>query len=165
MGHVNLQSLKRMVTNGKLLNIDNLTEKPMFCKPCALGKMKRLSLKQKITTCAKCLFKLVHSDVGGPITPISRKGYCYWITFTDDHNHFPWVYFMKHKSEAHTIYYQWKSDIYAIFQCKIEQLNLPENLISWLHMDRAGEYMGAKFKAELHADSAIHESSAPYTQE
>ena len=44
--------------------------------------------------------QMAHTDVGGPITPASREGYKYWMVIVDDFTCFPWVYFMKHKSEA-----------------------------------------------------------------
>ena len=34
----------------------------------------------------------------------SREGFQYWITFFDEYTHFLWVYFMKRKSEAQSIY-------------------------------------------------------------
>ena len=48
--------------------------------------------------------QMVHTDVGGPITLASREGYKYWMVIVDDFTHFPWVYFMKHKSEAPNVY-------------------------------------------------------------
>ena len=58
---------------------------------------------------------MVHTDVGGPITPASREGKKYWMVIVDDFTCFPWVYFMKHKSEAPNIYRQWRSDIQTYF--------------------------------------------------
>jgi len=43
---------------------------------------------------------MVHTDVGGPISPQSHEGYKFWLVIVDDFSCFPWVYFMKHKSEA-----------------------------------------------------------------
>ena len=165
MGHTNLQKLRRMVASGKLQDVDRVTGKPQFCEPCVLGKMKRLSLKAKRTPRAEHPFQLIHSDVGGPITPISREGFRYWITFTDDCTRFPWIYFMKHKSEARSIYHQWKSDIFVVFQCEVEQLSISENFIKWFRADGAGEYLGAEFETELQDKGVLHKSSAPYTQE
>ena len=49
---------------------------------------------------AKDLLELVHSDVCGPMSVQARGGYEYFITFTNDHSRFSYVYLMKQKSET-----------------------------------------------------------------
>ena len=46
------------------------------------------------------LLELVHSDVCGPTNIRARGGYEYFITFTDDHSRYGYVYLMQNKSEA-----------------------------------------------------------------
>ena len=46
------------------------------------------------------LLELIHTDVCEPINIRARGGYEYFITFTDDHSKYGYVYIMQHKSEA-----------------------------------------------------------------
>ena len=69
------------------------------CESCLEGKMtKRPFLVRGNRT--NVLLELVHTDVCGPINIRVRGGYEYFITFTDDHSRYGYVYLMQHKSEA-----------------------------------------------------------------
>ncbi|KAL0401918.1 UNVERIFIED_CONTAM: Retrovirus-related Pol polyprotein from transposon RE2 [Sesamum latifolium] len=43
---------------------------------------------------------LVHTDVCRPLNISARGGFSYFITFTDDHSRYGYVYLMRYKSEA-----------------------------------------------------------------
>ncbi|KAL0448472.1 UNVERIFIED_CONTAM: Retrovirus-related Pol polyprotein from transposon TNT 1-94 [Sesamum latifolium] len=49
---------------------------------------------------AKGLLDLVHTDVCGPLSIPARGGFSYFITFTDDHSRYGYIYLMRYKSEA-----------------------------------------------------------------
>ncbi|KAL0455125.1 UNVERIFIED_CONTAM: hypothetical protein Slati_0851700 [Sesamum latifolium] len=49
---------------------------------------------------ANGLLDLVHTDVCGPLSVPARGGFSYFITFTDDHSRYDYVYLMRYKSEA-----------------------------------------------------------------
>ncbi|KAL0434592.1 UNVERIFIED_CONTAM: hypothetical protein Sradi_0167100 [Sesamum radiatum] len=49
---------------------------------------------------ANSLLDLVHTDVCGPLSIPARGGFSYFITFTDDHSRYDYVYLMRYKSEA-----------------------------------------------------------------
>ena len=49
---------------------------------------------------ASDLLGLIHSDVCGPMSTHARRGFNYFITFTDDFSRFGYVYLMRHKFEA-----------------------------------------------------------------
>ena len=66
---------------------------------CLEGKMTKRSFNAKGNR-AKDLLELVHSDVCGPMSVQARGGYEYFITFTNDHSRFGYVYLMKQKSET-----------------------------------------------------------------
>src|SRR5437588_4197938 len=138
-----------MVKNGQLHEISTLTGTPAFCEPCIIAKMKKLPFKASGETRTTCPFKLVHADVGGPITPISREGYRYWLVIVDDFTRFLWVYLMKHKSEVPSTYQKWKSDIQAYFQLKPAGECITASAIKYLRSDNGGEFISAQFRDQL----------------
>ena len=64
------------------------------CEYCLLGKITKTSFKRKSERHG-VLLGLIHSDVCGPLNIAAREGYSYFITFTDDHSSFGYVYLMK----------------------------------------------------------------------
>jgi hypothetical protein len=115
MGHMGINWLKQMVNKKQLEGVTELTGHPEFCEPCVLSKMKKLPLPRAERQKTVAPFEIVHSDVGGPVSPASPTGYCYWITFTDNRTWYPWIFYMKHKNKVFGIYKQFQADIKAFF--------------------------------------------------
>ena len=118
MGHVSPNQIQQMIKSGQLPKIDTLSGTPTFCEAYTLGKMKKLPFELQDGPHTTHPLEMVHTDVGGPITPITQEGHRYWIVIIDDFTCFPWVYFMKHKSKALGIYNQWRTDIKFSFILK-----------------------------------------------
>ena len=110
-----MDQIQHMVKEGQLPGIDSLTSTPDFCELCTVAKMKKLPFAHIEGPQTTQSFQMVHTDIRGPITPASREGKRYWMVIVNDFTCFPWVYFMKHKSEAPNIYRQWRSDIQTYF--------------------------------------------------
>lgn len=70
------------------------------CSTCALGKLKRNSFPKTGGTRSKAPLDLVHSDAVGKITPVSKGGSNYFVTFIDDYSRYTVVYPMKTKNEV-----------------------------------------------------------------
>ncbi|KAL0292716.1 UNVERIFIED_CONTAM: Retrovirus-related Pol polyprotein from transposon TNT 1-94 [Sesamum calycinum] len=88
----------RKLVYSKSLEIDDLDNLPT-CKSCLKGKMtKKLFVGQ--STIADSQLDLIHTDVCGPLNTPARGEYSYFITFTDDHSRYGYVYIMRYKSEA-----------------------------------------------------------------
>jgi hypothetical protein len=164
MGHIDPKSLKKMVDHGQLEDIDTVTGTPRFCEPCVLGKMRKQPFKHKGQHATHPL-QVVHSDVGGPVSPPDRYGNQYWITFTDDYGRFPWIYFMKKKSEALSVFRQWKHNVETFFKTEIGELHLSLNWLDFFQTDNSTEYLNALFKAELSCGGTIHHTTAADTPE
>ncbi|KAL0394986.1 UNVERIFIED_CONTAM: Transposon Ty2-B Gag-Pol polyprotein [Sesamum latifolium] len=84
---------------------------------------------------ANSLLDLVHTDVCGPLNTLARGGYSYFITFTDDHLRYDYVYLMRYKSEAFGRFKEYK----------LEVENQIGHKIKTLRSDRGGEYLNGEF--------------------
>ena len=89
LGHINLNRINRLVKEGILGDL--VLQQMEDCESCLEEKMtKRPFLAKGNRTNA--LLELVHTDVYGPINIRARGGYEYFITFTNDHFRYGYVY-------------------------------------------------------------------------
>ena len=96
--------------------------------------------------------KLIHSDVGGPVTPTSAGGARYWLTFTNDFTHRTWIYFMKEKYESlHKL-----QEFVAWIQRQSNQK------VKCLRSDNEGEYNNKIFYAWFKETGIQWEPTVPY---
>ena len=82
------------------------------------------------------MLDLIHSDLCGPISFVSLRGFEYYVTFIDDHSRKTWIYFLRSK----------KHEVLQRFQ---EFIALVENQtwrrIRALKSDNKGEYTSKDF--------------------
>ncbi|KAL0401902.1 UNVERIFIED_CONTAM: Retrovirus-related Pol polyprotein from transposon TNT 1-94 [Sesamum latifolium] len=97
LGHISKDRIRRLVDT-KSLKIDDLDHLPT-CESCLKKKMTKKPFVIQ-SAIAKGLLDLVHTDVCGPLSILARGGFSYFITFTDDHLRYGYVYLMRYKSEA-----------------------------------------------------------------
>ena len=81
LGHVNEKCILKVHQNGLIHSFD--LESFETCESCLLGKMTKAPFT-RYSERASDLLGLIHTNVCGPISSISRGGYQYFITFTDD---------------------------------------------------------------------------------
>jgi transposase InsO family protein len=165
MGHASEDRLRRMVKHGQLDGIKTVTGKLQFCEPCILGKMKKLPFQPHAHRQTSSPFELIHTDLGGPISPQTPSGFKYWMIFVDDYTRYPWICFLKHKSEALDRIRRLYHDIQAHFKQKIGNIHLCEGYRQTLHSDGGGEFTGNDVERFLRSEGIFHETSAAYTQE
>ncbi|KAL0449027.1 UNVERIFIED_CONTAM: hypothetical protein Slati_1459100 [Sesamum latifolium] len=82
-----------------------------------------------------CLLDLIHTNVCGPLNTPARGGYSYFITFTDDHSRYGYVYLMRYKYEAF--------GRFKVYKHEVE--NQIGHKIKTLRSDRGGEYLSGEF--------------------
>ncbi|KAL0325380.1 UNVERIFIED_CONTAM: Retrovirus-related Pol polyprotein from transposon TNT 1-94, partial [Sesamum radiatum] len=132
LGHISQDRMKRLV-DSKSLEIDNLDNLPA-CESCLKGKMNRKPFVGQ-SKLANSLLDLIHTDVCGPLNTQTRGGFSYFITFTDDHSRYGYVYLMRYKSEAFVRFKE--------FRLEVE--NQTGRKIKTLRSDRGGEYLSGEF--------------------
>ena len=88
---------------------------------------------------AKEILGLIHTDVCGPMNTTAMRGFNYFITFTDDHSRFGYVFLMRHKYESFEMFKRYRSEVEK--QTKKD--------IKILRSDRGGEYLSSEFLAYL----------------
>lgn len=69
------------------------------CKGCVLGNFVKAYFPRSDTR-SEGVLDLVHSDVCGPMSKNSLRGYEYFFTFIDDFSRKTWIYFLKTKDEV-----------------------------------------------------------------
>lgn len=79
----------------------------MFCSTCFMGKAHRLHSSASYTTYSQPL-KLIFSDLWGPYPNPSTLGFNYYMSFADAYSKFTWLYLLKSKSKAFTVFKQFK---------------------------------------------------------
>ena len=98
-------------------------------------------------------WKIIHTDVCGPMSIPARGGFLYFITFTDDISRYGYIYLMKHKSETF--------EKFKEFQNEVE--NQRGKKIKFLRSDRGGEYLSYEFDEHLKSCGIVPQLTPPGT--
>ena len=154
LAHLNFQDLGRL-SSGMVdgMNIQSKKVPTEVCVPCTLGKAHLLPVSKERTQNTKKPFELVHSDLCGPITPVSLGGAQYILTLTDDYSRVSWVRFLKKKSEVAEQVQNWIT--------KVEKQYGKD--VARFRSDRGGEYLNTVLKAYFAKKGIQHELTVAYT--
>ncbi|KAL0457783.1 UNVERIFIED_CONTAM: Retrovirus-related Pol polyprotein from transposon TNT 1-94 [Sesamum latifolium] len=102
---------------------------------------------------ASGLLNLIHTDVCGPLNTLTRGGYSYFITFTDDRSRYGYVYLMRYKYEA----------LGRFKEYRLEVENQISRKIKTLRSDRGGEYVNGEFIYHLKENEILSQWTPPET--
>ena len=97
LGHCNVGDICKLEKVVEGMKISSYEE--VECKVCTQGKMTQ-SRSRTPDRRATTPFELVHSDLAGPIDPVSKDGFNYAISFVDDYSGVIMIYFLKQKSDT-----------------------------------------------------------------
>ncbi|KAL0284641.1 UNVERIFIED_CONTAM: Transposon Ty1-ML2 Gag-Pol polyprotein [Sesamum radiatum] len=148
LGHISKDRIRRLVDT-KILEIDDLDHLPT-CESCLKGKMTKKPFVGQ-SAIPKGLLDLVHTDVCGPLSIRARGGFSYFITFTDDHSRYGYVYLMRYKSEAFGRFKEYR----------LEVENQTSRKIKALRSDRGGEYLSGQFIDYLKENEILSQWTTP----
>ncbi|KAL0378540.1 UNVERIFIED_CONTAM: hypothetical protein Sradi_3159500 [Sesamum radiatum] len=96
LGHISKDMIGRFV-DSKSLEIDNLDHLPT-CESCLKRKMTKKPFVEQRAIAKVCWTWSI--QMFGPLSVPARGGFSYFITFTDDHSRYGYIYLMRYKSEA-----------------------------------------------------------------
>jgi len=134
-GHLNFGGLRTLYKKEMVEGLPQISAPLEICEDCVVSKQHRAQFPQRKSWRAKSPLALVHSDICGPISPISNGGKRYIITFIDDFSRKIWVYFLQEKSEAFAAFKN--------FKALVEKDG--GNQIKVLRTNRDGEYNSLEF--------------------
>lgn len=151
LGHCNHDDVQKLSKVVEGMTIKGKIEKPMKpCEVCIQGKFVQSRNKEPDAR-AKEVLGLVHTDLAGPIDPISKDGHRFALSFTDDFSSAVFVYFLKNKSDT----------VFATEKFLAD--TAPYGKIKCIRSDNGTEFMSKEFKALLNKNGIRHETSAPYS--
>lgn len=152
-GHLSHRGMRTLQSKGMVRGLLDFEAQMFTCSDCLVGKQPRKPMPKKSTWRAKGVLELIHSDICGPISPISNSGMRYILSFIDDYSRKVWVYFLNEKSEAF--------DQFKIFKKMVETET--EKSIKGLRTDRRGEYISLEFSNYCKEQGIRRQLTTPYT--
>ena len=150
LGHCNYDDVLKLETVVDGMKISGKGCKPDNCDVCIRGKMVQ-DRNRKPRVRATAALQLVHTDLAGPITPISTEGFKYAIVFTDDFSGITCVYFLKSKSDTVAATDKFLADC------------APFGDVKCIRSDNSSEFTSVEYETLLRKNRIKHETSAPYS--
>ena len=111
LGHLNFNGLKLLSTSSMVHRLPSIEKREYVCEICTLGKQQRSPFPSGRSWRAPKPLELVHTDICGPFDPISVGGNKYFISFYCDFSRKLWVYLIKEKFVAFTIFKSFKAHV------------------------------------------------------
>lgn len=148
LGHPNIHVLNSVLSmcNKPIINKNKID----FCVACCVGKHHKLP-SQPSTTVYSHPLELIFCDLWGPAPMVSSMGYKYYISFVDAFSRYTWIYFLKVKSDALSIFTQFQKLVENQFNCKIKAVQ----------SDWGGEFR--PFSQYLASIGVVHRLICPHT--
>ena len=146
-GHFNYRSLKLMHDTNMVEGIPEIYVNVQICGSCELGKQHRQPFPQGMVRRATHKLELIHSDICGPMSTASLNNNLYFILFIDDFSRMTWVYFLKNKSQALSIFRNFKQMVEIQCDMKIKKVRT----------DNGGEFTSNEFKNFCQNTRIVHQ--------
>ena len=149
LGHCNFDDILSLESVVEGMNVRE-GSKRRDCGVCMLGKMTNDRNRDPHARSTVPL-QLVHTDLAGPIDPVSSEGFKYAIAFTDDYSGASFVYFLQNKGDTVKATEKFLAD------------SAPFGNVKCLRSDNGTEFICSAFKTLLRDNLIRHETSAPYS--
>eukprot|EP00253_Pinus_taeda_P016023 PITA_16023 len=153
-GHLNMQYLSQLSRDGLVSGLpDSQTQQLGVCSACQAGKQHRSSFTNGESWRASKVLQLIHVDICGPMNTSSITACKYFLLIIDDFNRKMWVYFLKYKSDALSIFQKFKTLVEKESHCNIMTLRT----------DNGGEFCSSAFSNFCDTHGIKHQFTTPYT--
>lgn len=93
------------------LGMPTFSKPNSICSGCLMAKQVRKPFPSHANFRAKQILELVHGDLCGPISPTTSGGNRYFLLLVDDFSRMMWVYMIKSKDEAFTMFKRFKAHV------------------------------------------------------
>jgi Integrase core domain/GAG-pre-integrase domain len=150
LGHISKKYLENMKRDGLIPKNERKEERKYQCRICDEGKMPRKKFMKETKIRSKEVGELIHSDVCGPIKPMSYNGCNYFVTFIDDHSRMAWTIPIRRKSDVLEEFIVFRKMLKTQFNKRVKKIR----------SDRGGEYLSEEFTEYL-KQKGIEREMAP----
>ena len=137
----------------KDMNVSDAETAKDKCDVCLASKQTKLPFGKSERRAVKPL-ELVHSDVLGPVEPITSEGHRYAVSFIDDYSRLMKIYTMPRKSDT--------LDKFCLYRQEMENEN---KKVGTLRSDNGGEYTSKQFNEYCTTNGIRREFTIPETPE
>ncbi|KAK7574002.1 hypothetical protein V9T40_011193 [Parthenolecanium corni] len=157
LGHVSLTYLKQLSRKYTELKNVKFENDILNCEICILAKMAKLPFKE-IRTRSDRPLQIIHSDVMGPIKPITHPNKKRFIViFVDDYSRVAMAYAIKRKSEV--------GSCFETFLKNARNELGSDAKVCFLRTDQGTEFTGGKVKEILDREKISLQLAPPETPE
>lgn len=150
LGHCNYEDVQNLQNVVDGMEIKGKINKNMQCEACIQGKFTQTRNREPDEK-ARAALELVHTDLAGPITPNSKEGFKFVLSFVDDYSGATFVYNLKHKSDTTQATERFIADVASYGKIKC------------IRSDNGTEFTSRQFRDLLSRHGIRQETSAPYS--
>ena len=152
-GHLGYNGLRTLFDKKMVIGLPSVKIPKKICIECLTGKQHRNSMPKKSLWRASNKLQLVHADICGPIKPESNSNKRYILSFIDDFTRKTWIYFLHEKSEAFSMFRNFKAHVEKEIDAYIASLRT----------DRGGEFTSNEFVEFCKNQGISRQLTAAYT--
>jgi transposase InsO family protein len=152
-GHLSYKGLRTLQSKNMIHGLPQLSASTVTCTDCIMGKQHRDPISKRSTWRATQKLQLIHTDICGPVSPMSNSKKRYSLCFIDDFSRKAWIYFLSEKSEA-----------FNMFKCFKKLVENETGLsIKCLRTNRGGEFNYKDFNEFCKQHGIKRQLTAAYT--
>lgn len=154
LGHLGKGNMRKLLTTSEGMNIteENLDILNNTCEICLKAKQTRIPFGKERTR-AKRPLEIIHTDVCGPIEPVTWDRKKYILTFIDDFTHFVMIYLLEGKYEVPEAVKEYTNQVETKWNLKISKLRC----------DNGREFVNDDLKNWCKKRGIIMDLTTPYT--
>lgn len=154
LGHLGITNMKKLISmsDGFKIGIKELEQDLKNCDVCLKTKMTRKTFGPGRESATRPL-QIIHSDVGGKVSPMTWDGKQYYVTFRDDFTGYIEVYLLAAKSEVFEVMRDYVAAVEAKWGTKIHKIRV----------DNGGEYSSNAIKQWWKTRGIVPDFTPPYT--